>query len=53
MWEFVGLDENGDYRFTHPEYGSNTVGKYSEENTEGAQDLEHALLIVNNSVVEQ
>jgi len=53
MWEFIGFNENDDYVFNHPDYGSNTVGKYSEINTEGAQDLEHALLIVHNSIIEQ
>lgn len=52
MWEFIGYNENQDYVFNHPDFGSNTVGRYSEMNIEGAQDLEHAYTIVNNSIIE-
>ncbi len=47
MWQFICFDENGDYKFIHPEFGTNTVGTYSEENPYGATSIEHAIEILN------
>lgn len=50
MWQFIGLDENGDYKFIHPDFGKNTVGKFSELNPAGVQSAEHALEIINSQI---